>query len=396
MDIEEKNISLSKWPHYSEEEISKVQSVLASGNVNYWTGGEGKKFEEEFSDWCGAKFSIAIANGTLALELALRALNIKPGDEVIVTPRSFIASVSCVQSVGAKPIFVEVDKDSGNITSETISSAITSKTKAVICVHLAGWPCEMSSIMDLSRKHNFYVIEDCAQAHGAKYKGMSVGSIGDIGCWSFCQDKIMSTGGEGGMVTTNDRLLWEKMWSYKDHGKSYSATQEKNNGPVTRWVHESFGTNFRMTEMQSAIGRIQLRRMNKWSRIRRDNAKKLKETCDRFKNLLFTPTCADDCMHAYYKFYTYLNLSALKEGWTREKIIDELQKKGIPSFSGSCPEIYLESAFNNTSFKPKARLPIARKLGETSLVFLVHPTLSSDQMYGMTQIIAEVFDQASV
>lgn len=224
--------TFAPWPSFSEEEAEAIKDILLSNKVNYWTGDECRIFEKEFAEWSGVKYSIALANGTLALEVALRALDIGPGDEVVVTPRTFIASISCVVNVGATPIFADVDPESGNITAETISKVLTSKTKGIICVHFAGWPCDMNPIMALSSLHNIKVIEDCAQAHGAMYKGRSVGSIGHIGAWSFCQDKIMTTGGEGGMVTTNDEILWRKMWAYKDHGKSYEAVYERDHPQV--------------------------------------------------------------------------------------------------------------------------------------------------------------------
>ena len=247
--------TFAPWPSFSGEEADAVKNVLLSNKVNYWTGDESRKFEHEFAKWCGVSHAVALANGTLALDAALKALGIGPGDEVVVTPRTFIASISCVVNAGAKPVFADVDADSGNITAESIAKVLTSKTKAIICVHLAGWPCDMDPIMAVAERHHLKVIEDCAQAHGAVYKGRSVGSIGHIGAWSFCQDKIMTTGGEGGMVTTNDEILWRKMWAYKDHGKSYEAVYEREHPPGFRWVHESFGTNWRMLEVQAAIGR---------------------------------------------------------------------------------------------------------------------------------------------
>ena len=274
--------SLLNWPSFTAEEAKAIQRVLLSNKVNYWTGQECCLFEKEFSDWCGSAYAVALANGTLALDVALKALGIEAGDEVIVTPRTFIASVSCIVNIGAIPIFADVDRDSGNITSETIAKVITPKTKAIICVHLAGWPCDMDPIMYLANLHGIKVIEDCAQAHGALYRGRSVGSIGHIGAWSFCQDKIMTTGGEGGMVTTNDESLWRTMWAHKDHGKSYEAVYEREHPPGYRWLHESFGTNWRMLEIQAAIGRIQLRRMPDWTSRRNENAQLLTCGLDKF------------------------------------------------------------------------------------------------------------------
>jgi dTDP-4-amino-4,6-dideoxygalactose transaminase len=205
------NTQFSPWPSFSQQEIDAVSQVLRTNKVNYWTGQEGRKFEKEFADFTDCQHAVAVANGTLALDLALKTLDIGIGDEVIVTPRTFIASISSIVNTGATPIFADVELDSQNISAHTIRQVLTEKTKAIICVHLAGWPCEMDDIMTLAKQHSLYVIEDCAQAHGAKYKGRSVGSIGHIGAWSFCQDKIMTTGGEGGMLTTNDETLWQSM-----------------------------------------------------------------------------------------------------------------------------------------------------------------------------------------
>ena len=390
------NKLIGQWPSFTKEESDAVSKTLLSNKVNYWNGSHGKEFEKEFSNKINVKYSIALANGTLALELALKALNIKQGDEVIVTPRSFIASVSCVVSTGAKPIFADVDKDSGNITARSIAKVISSKTKAIICVHLAGWPCEMDAIMELARRNKILVIEDCAQAHGAKYKGKSVGSIGDIGAWSFCQDKIMTTGGEGGMVTTNNKEMWEFMRSCKDHGKDFNAIEAENKTNSFKWVHNSFGTNSRMTEMQAVIGRIQLKKIDRWSYKRNKNATELKSICDKFPALLRTPVCNKNLTHAYYKFYTYIKPEGLKEGWTREGIIFEFLKSGIPCFQGSCPEIYIESAFNKTGYRPKKRLKFAKELGETSIMFQIHPTLRKADIAITKKVMENIFQKASM
>jgi len=255
------NGPFSPWPSFTQEEADAVSRVLLSNKVNYWTGQEGREFEKEFAAFAGTDYAIAVGNGTLALDLALKGLGIGPGDEVVVTPRTFLASATAVINAGAAPVFADVDPETQNITPATVAAVLTPKTRAIVCVHLAGWPCDMDGMMELAVEHNLFVIEDCAQAHGATYKGKPVGGLGHVGCWSFCQDKIMSTGGEGGMVTVNDRDLWSRMWSFKDHGKSWEAVYEREHPPGFRWLHESVGTNWRLTEMQSAIGRIQLQRM---------------------------------------------------------------------------------------------------------------------------------------
>ena len=380
---------MTSWPSYSQEEIEAVTRVLQSGKVNYWTGNECRSFESEFAQFCNAKHAIALANGTLALDLALKALNISIGDEVIVTSRTFIASVSAIVNTGATPIFADVDIDSQNITPRSIKRKISKKTKAIICVHLAGWPCDMDEIMAIANEHDLYVIEDCAQAHGAKYKGKPVGSIGHIGCWSFCQDKIMSTGGEGGMVATNDEFLWRSMWAYKDHGKSYEAVYEREHPEGFRWLHESFGTNWRMTGMQATIGRIQLARIDSWQSTRVSNANKIWNTASQCKGLR-VPNIPDYIEHAVYKCYIFVEPSQLKEEWSRNRIINEINALGVPCYSGSCSEVYLEKAFDDTGFRPKERLTNAKELGENSLMFLVHPTLTEDEIQQICDTIARV------
>jgi len=367
--------------------------------VNYWTGSQCREFECEFAEWVGARYAIALMNGTVALDAALKALGIGLGDEVVVTPRSFIASVSCVVNAGARPVFAEVDADSGNITVATIEAVLTPATRAVICVHLAGWPCDMDPIMALAERHGLFVIEDCAQAHGARYKGRSVGSIGHVGAWSFCQDKIMTTGGEGGMVTCNDEALWHAMWSYKDHGKSYAAVYEREHPPGFRWLHESFGTNWRMTEMQAAIGRIQLKRMKDWTAARTANAMAIREAMLSFAGyggVIRAPIPDRSIEHAYYRFYTYIRAESLCDGWSRDRVVDEIKARGVPCYSGSCSEIYLEKAFDATSFRPAERLRFAKELGETSLMFLVHPTLTDTEIRKTQDVVAEVLTIASL
>jgi dTDP-4-amino-4,6-dideoxygalactose transaminase len=384
------NTPFSPWPSFTQEEVDAVQAVLLSNKVNYWTGQECRNFETEFAQWAGTEYAVALANGTLALDAALKALDVGPGDEVIVTPRTFLASVSSVVTAGATPVFADVDLNSQNIEAHTIEPCITPRTKAVIVVHLAGMPAEMDPIMALAKQHGFFVIEDCAQAHGAKYKGRSVGSIGHIGAWSFCQDKIMTTGGEGGMVTTNDKQLWQKMWSYKDHGKSYHAVYEKSHPPGFRWLHESFGTNWRMTEMQAAIGRIQLKRMPEWAAKRRANSAMIDAVAEKF-DVLRTVRVPDYMEHACYKHYLFVQPEYLAQGWSRDRVVEEIIAQGVPCFQGSCSEVYLEKAFEGTGLRPKTRLANAEVLGETSLMFLVHPTLTETEVNKTSDIIQHVF-----
>ncbi len=388
------NTPFSCWPSFSDEEVNAVAAVIRSNKVNYWTGDECRKFEQEFAAWAGVKHAVSLCNGTVALDLALKALNVGPGDEVIVTPRTFLASVSCVVNAGATPVFADVDLNSQNLTAASIDAVRTAKTKAVIVVHLAGMPAEMDPIMALAGEHNFYVIEDCAQAHGALYKGRSVGSIGHIGAWSFCQDKIMTTGGEGGMVTTNDPALWSLMWSFKDHGKSHDSVYTKAHPPGFRWVHDSFGTNWRMLEVQAVIGRIQLKQLAAWSAQRREHAAMLDRAVSELP-LLRAVNVPEYISHGYYKHYFFVRRELLAEGWSRDRIIAAINDAGVPCYQGSCSEVYLEKAFDDTGWRPATPLPNARELGETSLMLLVHPTLTAAEMAKTARVLTEVVTAAS-
>ena len=395
------NGTFSPWPSFTEEEAQAVQRVLLSNQVNYWTGDEGRQFEREFAEFAGTQYAIAVSNGTTALDLALVGLGIgeegRGRDEVIVTSRTFLASVSSIVTAGAVPVFADVDRDSQNITAATVAEKITPNTRAIVAVHLAGWPCEMDALMALAEQHGLYVIEDCAQAHGAIYKGHSVGSIGHVGCWSFCQDKIMTTGGEGGMVTTNDETLWRKMWAYKDHGKSWEAVYERDHPPGFRWLHESFGTNWRLTEMQSALGRIQLARMPQWKAARQANAAQIWQAASESAGFR-VPALPAHIGHAAYKCYVFVKPELLKEGWSRDRIMNEVVSRGVPCFSGSCSEVYREKAFDGYSgspgWRPEKPLPIARELGETSLMFLCHPTLSEAEIDKTCQVLRAVMAEA--
>ncbi|WP_286741979.1 MULTISPECIES: DegT/DnrJ/EryC1/StrS family aminotransferase [unclassified Pseudoalteromonas] len=389
------NTPFSPWPSFTQEEADAVSRVILSNKVNYWTGTEGREFEKEFATWTDSEYAIALGNGTLALDIALKALNVGADDEVITTPRTFLASASSIVTSGAAPVFADVDLNSQAITAESIKAVLTPKTKAVIVVHLAGMPAEMDEIMALSKKHGFYVIEDCAQAHGATYKGRSVGSIGHIGAWSFCQDKIMTTGGEGGMVTTNSKELWSTMWSYKDHGKSFDAIYNREHPPGFRWLHESFGTNWRMTEMQATIGRIQLKRMDNWTAKRQSHAAQLDKAASNF-NCVRLVNIPKHIQHAEYKHYMFIKPEYLADGWNRDRIVNEITERGVPCFQGSCSEVYLEKAFDNTPWRPEKRLPNAVELGETALMFLVHPTLSKKEIQLTAKVIKEVLEIASL
>lgn len=383
----------AKWPSYSEEEANLVAAVLKSNAVNYWNGQEGKEFEREFAEYHGVAHGIAVANGTLALELAFRGLGVPQGSGVVVTPRSFYASASSIVTCGLVPVFADVDRDSQNISAETIRKVLTPNTKAILTVHLAGWPCDMESICELAEQEGLAVVEDCAQAHGARLNGQLVGSFGAASAFSFCTDKIMTTGGEGGMTLFKDREAYLRAWSIKDHGKSWRAVYEDEHPPGFRWLHEGMGSNWRLTEMQSALGRYQLKRLEEWVEKRRRNASRIGEVCKEFAALR-VPEPNDRVFHAYYKFYAFLRPDKLNASWGRDRIVSELQRLGIPVMHGSCPEIYLEKGMVDQGYGLETRLPVARELGETSLMSAVHPTLGDSDLERICGGIREVMGAA--
>ena len=386
----------SRWPEYAEDEIAAVAEVLRSGRVNALQHGDNcRAFEQRFAKLCDMPHGIALANGTLALDLALKVLGIGPGDEVVVTPRSFVASASCISLAGATPVFADVDPNSQNITAETIAAVLTPRTRAVIAVHLAGWPCPMEEIMALAARHGLKVIEDCAQAHGATLNGRPAGSFGDAAAFSFCTDKIMSTGGEGGMLLLRDSDLWARAWSFKDHGKNRDTLMEPVRGNSFRWLHDGIGTNYRLTEMQAAIGLKQLDKLHKWLAIRARNAGILNEGLAGL-NVLRRTLPGQRVGHAYYKYYAFLRLDQLREGWDRDRIVAEANVAGIPCFSGTCPEIYREKAFAGTASMPAAPLPVAKAMGEESLMLPVDHTLDEAAMQVMSKALREILVNASL
>ncbi len=388
------NGNFKKWPYFDDGDIQAVVEVLRSGKINRWTGDKNSQFEDVICQNVKCKHAIALANGSLALELALVAGDIGEGDEVITTARTFMASASSVVMRGAKPVVVDVDLHSQNLSPEAIEKSITPKTRAVIAVHHAGYPCDMDAIIEIAKRHNLFVIEDCAQAHGAVYKGKPVGSIGDVAAWSFCQDKIITTGGEGGAVTTNNSALWRKMWEYKDHGKSYDAVFNRKHSDGFRWLIESFGTNWRMTEMQAALGIRWYEKLPEWTEIRNHNAQMYNDVFAKFSciRLAFPPV---DCVHAYYKYYCFVKPELLKQGWDRDRIASEISARAVPCFSGTCWNISEEKCFKDRGWsKSKDDLPNAYALKDTSLMLLVHPTITQEDMCRAQEVVAEVLSQA--
>lgn len=381
------------WPFFEDDEIEAATAVLRSGRVNTWTGPETTRFEEAYAEHCGRRHGIAVANGTLALELALHAVGLEAGDEVIVPARSFFATAACVVRLGGVPVFADIDRDTQNLDADTVGACWTEKTRAVICVHLAGHPCDMDPLVELCRAGGAVLIEDCAQAHGALYRDRPVGSFGDVGCFSFCQDKILTTGGEGGMVVLDSDEAWHRAWAFKDHGKNYEVVHRETHPPGFRWFHESFGSNYRLTEMQSAIGRRQLEKLESWVATRRRNAGIVYDRVADHPLLRF-PFEAEWAFHAFYKLYAFVRPERLRDDWDRNRFTRELSQRGVPSLSGSCPEIYREEAFRDSPWGPEERLPVARELGETSFLLQVHPTLKAETMERRADVVREVCDLA--
>lgn len=387
------NSGFSPWPFFDEAQQKAVLEVLRTGRVNYWTGTEGRSFEREFAAWTGTRHAIALSNGTVALDAIWKALGIGPGDEVICTPRTFQASASSIAMCGARPVFADVDRESQNITPETVAPLISARTRAILCVHLGGWPCDMDGFRALSEEKSLHLVEDCAQAHGASIGGRNVGTFGIANAWSFCQDKIITTGGEGGAITLDDEGLWKQLWSWKDHGKDWDAA----NGPVHaqgfRWLHDHWGTNARMTEMEATIGRIQLAMMPDWHAARTRNATALGQSFATL-SALRVPEVSDGITHAWYRFYAFVRPEALKSGWDRDRIMAAVKDAGVPCLSGTCPEVYLEKSFERAGLQPAQRLPVAAELGQTSLAFLVHPTLTEAEIGKTVDVVGRVMAEA--
>lgn len=373
------------WPQFTDKMISRVSEVLKSGKVNQWTNSIVKEFEDKFSKYFGCEYSVAVFNGTVALELCLKTLGLKEGDEVIVTSRTFIASASCAAWYGIKPIFVDVDLNSQNITLETIKQGITEKTKAVILVHLAGYPCELEEICKFCKENNIWVIEDCAQAHGAKYNNKYVGTWGDINAWSFCQDKIITTGGEGGMVTTNNIELYKRAWSLKDHGKGYDTVFNKEHSGTFKWLHDEIGTNWRMLPIQAAIGIEALDELEKWVQHRRTIANIYNEALKEIQGIRLTIP-PDNIFHSYYKYYFFIEPEKLKI--SRDELIELINKECVFCQIGSCGEVYKEKALEQ--FRPEKDLPNAKKLFETSILLKCDPTIDKNKASYDIKIIKNI------
>lgn len=289
------------------KEIEKeVVEVLRSGC--YILGPHNKALEKDLADYVGTKHAVGLNSGTDALHLALRALDIGEGDEVITVAFTFVATTEAIGIVGAKPVFVDIDKDTFNIDVEKIENAITPKTKAIIPVHLYGQPCNMDVIMDIAKKHDLFVIEDCCQAIGATYKGEMVGSIGDVGCFSFFPTKNLGAMGDGGLLTTNSQLINDRVIALRNHG-----------GAI-RYYHDEIGVNSRLDEIQAAILRVKFKHINEWNKKRRENAYRYNELFKDYTDIQ-TPKELDDTYCVYHQYTVKIP--------NRDEVHKMLQEAGI-------------------------------------------------------------------
>ncbi|MBP8132428.1 MAG: DegT/DnrJ/EryC1/StrS family aminotransferase [Candidatus Hydrogenedentes bacterium] len=336
---------LPAWPCLDEKAIRAVRSVLRSGKVNYWTGPKGMEFEKRFAEWQGSKFAISTTNGTSALHTALAGLGIGPGDEVIVPSYTFIASSFSILQAGAIPRFADVNRDDHCLSVESAAKLINERTKAIMPVHLYGNVADMDPILALAKQHNLYVVEDNAEAFGGEYKGRKTGAIGDAGACSFCQNKTFTTGGEGGMVTTdNEEVAW-RCRSFRDHG--YNVRDRLRLLEMEQklsYIHDMLGWNYRMTEMQSAIGLTELDRMDSWNMPRRRrNAQILLDALRDVPQVLHLPIDTPERRNGWYVFPITLDIDNMS--CNMEQFLQALGAEGAPCWKVFWPQCHTERAF---------------------------------------------------
>ena len=391
-----RSVPMPPWPAPSEAQIEAVTAVLRSGAINYWTGTEGRSLEREYADDLGRAHALTVANGTLALELALRGFGVGPGDEVVVPARSFIATASCVVALGATPVFADIDPESTDVTAETVEAVFTDRTAAVIVVHIAGWPAEMDPIVRLAHERGVIVIEDCAQAHGATYHGRPVGSFGDAACFSFCQDKIVAAG-EGGLLALDDDAAFAIAWEYRDHGTSLAKLSDPGfmGRPASfRWVRDSFGSNYRLPELEAAMVRAGQRELPVAHARRTELATRLARGIQGLRGIR-VPLPPADREHAFYRLYAYVTPSELAQGWDRDRVLFAIAAEGVPVQYGSCAELYREEAFARAGLGLADRLPGAARAHETALAFFVHPTLADSDVDDVIAAVRKVMQVAA-
>jgi dTDP-4-amino-4,6-dideoxygalactose transaminase len=338
---------LTPWPQFDENAIRSVEQVLRSGKVNYWTGPKGMEFERRFAEWQGSKFAISAATGTSALHVCLAALGIGPGDEVIVPSYTFIATSFSVVQAGAIPRFADVNLEDHCISVESAEKLVNARTKAIIPVHLYGNVCDMDKINAFAKKHNLFVIEDNAEAFGGSYKGKKTGALGHMAACSFCQNKTFTTGGEGGMVTTDDEnLAWEAR-SFRDHG--YDVKERLNLLALEQklpYIHNRVGWNYRMTEMQSAIGLAELDRIDSWNMpARRRNGRILLDALGALPQVKYAPIDTPDRQNGWFVCAFSLDIENMK--CDIQQFVKAAGAEGCPCWKVFWPQCHVERAFTS-------------------------------------------------
>ena len=391
---------LAGWPQFSEKAIESVQQVLRSGKVNYWTGPKGMEFEKNFAAWQGSKYAISVATGTAALHVALSALGIGPGDEVIVPSYTFIATSFAVVQAGAIPRFADVNLADHCISVESAEELVTPRTKAIMPVHLYGNVCDMDKIKAFASRHNLFVIEDNAEAFGGSYKGRKTGTIGHIAGCSFCQNKTFTTGGEGGMVTTDDEELAWQARSFRDHG--YDVKERLNLLALEQklpYIHNRVGWNYRMTEMQSAIGLAELERMDDWNMpARRRNAHILMDALGKVEQIKYMPIDTPERRNGWYTMAFSLDIENMN--CDVMQFVKAAGAEGCPCWKVFWPQCHTERAythkqgFGNSGFPftskeytdpasadvSKVRVPNALWHEKHTFTCFAYPTFTEDDM----------------
>ncbi|MBP3925440.1 DegT/DnrJ/EryC1/StrS family aminotransferase [bacterium] len=350
-------------------EVEKaVCEVLRSGS--YILGPNTKALEQELADYIGCKYTVGLNSGTDALHLALRALNIGAGDEVITVAFTFVATTEAIGIVGAKPVFVDIDKDTFNLDASKLEAAITPKTKAIIPVHLYGQPCDMDAIMDVAKRHNLHVIEDCCQAIGAKYKGQMVGTFGDFGCLSFYPTKNLGGMGDGGLIMTNDESLRDRVVALRNHG-----------GAV-RYHHDEIGVNSRLDEIQAAILRVKLPHIDKWNKLRREHAARYNELFAGCADVQ-TPKELDDTYCVYHQYTVKIP--------NRDEVHKMLQERGIGAMLYYPIPLHLQKVHEYLGVGAGS-LPVSEKNTEMVISLPMFPELTDEEQQTVAKTLMECIE----
>ena len=374
------------WPKFTDKEINLVKKILKSGKINQWTGNYNKLFSNAFKKSVRQKYAIPICNGSLALDLAVRSLNLKPFSQILVTSRSFVATAKCITNNHHHPIFLDESSEYSGICLKDLKKKFNKKVKAIICAHIGGYPNKIDEIKSFAKEKNIFLIEDCSQSHGGNYKNKPLGSFSDISVWSFCQDKIISTGGEGGMITTNNKKIYEYCNQFKDHGKNFNKMNNKKYKYSFKYLHDFNGTNLRLTEIQCAMGLIQLSNLKKNLITRRKFVKELLLVLQNYKYIKIMPySKINDC--SWYRLYFTINFKKIKK--TREEVLALLNSNRITSNSGTCCELYKEKIFKNFKTTEKK---YCNYLAKNSIALVIHPFLNKKEIIFFKKKIIKVLE----